>query len=563
MTGAGHEQKPGARPTAASNARVRELLDIYGAPDACAARLLCDHRDPASPAYRIIATDLSVRDLTYGELRRESERFAAALQSLGIGQGDRVATLMGKSRQYLVTLMGIWRLGAVHVPLFTAFAPPAIAFRLNGSGARAVICDGDQLAKLAPSDHIPPDAPWRVITTDEGAEGVLSLAALMAEAKPGVPAVAVGGDGPLIHIYTSGTTGNPKGVVVPLQAMAAFQAYAEFGLGIRAADDVFWCAADPGWAYGLYFGVLATLSTGVRSLLFEGGFTPETTMAVLAHQRVTNFAAAPTVYRALRASGLQPAADLRLRCASSAGEPLTPDVNLWAQGVLGIAVHDHYGQTETGMLINNHHHPEVARPLREGAMGHAMPGWTATILHDEYDRKVDAGEVGRVAMVLPESPLAWFKGYEGDPTKSAEKFAGDGRWYVTGDTGRMDEDGYFYFSARDDDVIIMAGYRIGPFEVESVMATHRAVAECAVIAVPDEVRGEVIEAYVVPREGFAGSVELEQDIQQWVKRNYAAHAYPRRVHFTHAMPKTPSGKIQRFLLKQRRLQELADKQDEN
>jgi acetyl-CoA synthetase len=159
--------------------------------------------------------------------------------------------------------------------------------------------------------------------------------------------------------------------------------------------------------------------------------------------------------------------------------------------------------------------------------------------------------------------LAWFKGYEGDPTKSAEKFAGNGRWYVTGDTGRMDEDGYFYFSARDDDVIIMAGYRIGPFEVESVMATHRAVAECAVIAVPDEVRGEVIEAYVVPREGFTGSVELEQDIQQWVKRNYAAHAYPRRVHFTPAMPKTPSGKIQRFLLKQRRLQELADKQDEN
>lgn len=363
-------------------------------------------------------------------------------------------------------------------------------------------------------------------------------------------AAAVGGDAPLIHIYTSGTTGNPKGVVVPLRALAAFQAYAEFGLGIRAEDDMFWCAADPGWAYGLYFGILATLSTGVRSVLFEGGFTPESTMAVLAQQRVTNFAAAPTVYRSLRTSGLEPAAGVRLRCASSAGEPLTPDVNIWAQDVFGITVHDHYGQTEAGMLINNHHHRDVARPIKEGSMGCPMPGWRATILHDDRDEEVGFGEPGRVAMVLPESPLAWFDGYDGDPEKSVAKFAGGGRWYVTGDTGRMDEDGYFYFSARDDDVIIMAGYRIGPFEVESVMATHPAVAECAVIAMPDEVRGEVIEAYVVLCDEHVAGPDLDVEIQMWVKRNFAAHAYPRRVHFTTIMPKTPSGKIQRFVLKQ-------------
>lgn len=542
------------------NQRIRELLETYTAPDACAARLLCDHRDPTLSAYRIVAADLSVQDLTYGELRRESERFAAVLKELGIGPDDRVATLMGKSRSYLVTLMGIWRLGAVHVPLFTAFAPPAIAFRVEGSGARAVVCDGNQLAKLAPGDHIPADAAWHLITTGEASEGALSFDTLMAGAEPGLPAAAVGGDAPLIHIYTSGTTGNPKGVVVPVRALAAFQAYAEFGLGIRAEDDMFWCAADPGWAYGLYFGILATLSTGVRSVLFEGGFTPESTMAVLAQERVTNFAAAPTVYRALRTSGLAPAASVRLRCASSAGEPLTPDVNIWAQEVFGISVHDHYGQTETGMLINNHHHPDVARPIKEGSMGCAMLGWRATILHEDRDEEVGHGEIGRVAMVLPESPVAWFEGYEGDPAKSIEKFAGEGRWYVTGDTGRMDEDGYFYFSARDDDVIIMAGYRIGPFEVESVMATHPAVAECAVIAVPDEVRGEVIEAFVVPRDGHEAGAALERDIQQWVKRNFAAHAYPRRVHFTAAMPKTPSGKIQRFVLKQRRLEELAEAQ---
>jgi acetyl-CoA synthetase len=245
-----------------------------------------------------------------------------------------------------------------------------------------------------------------------------------------------------------------------------------------------------------------------------------------------------------------------LRKASSAGEPLTPEVNHWAEQRLGLTVHDHYGQTEAGMLINNHHHPVVRRPIKPGSMGQAMPGWKAAILHGERDEEVGPNEIGRVAMVIPESPLAWFKGYEGDPDKTAEKFAGGGRWYVTGDTGSVDDEGYFNFSARDDDVIIMAGYRIGPFEVESAMATHPAVAESAVIAIPDEVRGEVIEAYVVLRTGHSPSGKLEREIQQWVKTRYAAHAYPRAVHFVGTLPKTPSGKIQRFVLKQQRRREL-------
>lgn len=542
--------------SAAAEARIEALLARYGAPGACAAELLCDGHDPAALAYRIVADDLSADDLPYGQLREESERFAAALISLGIGPGDRVATLMGKSRAYLVTLMGIWRLGAVHVPLFTAFAPPAIALRLNGSGAKAVVCDAGQRAKLLPGEDIPADAPWQVITTGAAADGALSFDALMAGAAPGLPAVAVGGDAPIIHIYTSGTTGNPKGVIVPLRALASFHAYAEFGFDMRG-DDVFWCAADPGWAYGLYFGVLATFMTGVPSILLEGGFSAAKTYAVLADHGVTNFAAAPTVYRSLRGAEAAPPSGLKLRCASSAGEPLTPEVNDWASQALGVTVHDHYGQTEAGMLINNHHHPLVKRPVKPGSMGQAMPGWTATILREEADEVAETGEMGRVAIVVPESPLAWFTGYDGDAAKTAEKFAGNGRWYLTGDTGFRDEQGYFHFSSRDDDVIIMAGYRIGPFEVESTMATHPAVAESAAIAVPDAVRGEVLEAYVVLREGHAASPALEKAIQQWVKTRFAAHAYPRAVHFIAAMPKTPSGKIQRFVLKQQRRAELA------
>jgi acetyl-CoA synthetase len=539
-------------------ARVEALIEHYSHAGACAAQLLCDHHGPEALAYRIVAADLSTRDLTYGELRAESERLAAALAALGVGPGDRIATLMGKSRRYLVTLMAIWRLGAVHVPLFTAFAPPAISYRLRGTNAKLVICDEAQQAKLAPGDDIPMDASWRVVTTGTARAGMLSFDPLIANTAPIAPAVAVGGDAPIIHIYTSGTTGNPKGVVVPLRALAAFHAYAEFGHGLLP-EDVFWCAADPGWAYGLYFGVLATFLTGVRSVMFEGGFSPETTLQILAEHGVTNFAAAPTVYRSLRAAALPAPRGLRLERASSAGEPLTPDVNAWAREALGVAVHDHYGQTEAGMLINNHHHVLLRRPIKPASMGQPMPGLTVAVLAEDEDRELAVDEPGRVAVAVAQSPLLWFRGYDDDTSRTGAKFTPCGRWYVTGDIGRVDNEGYFHFSSRDDDVIIMAGYRIGPFEVESVLATHPGIIEAAVIAVPDEVRGEVIEAYVVLADDQLASAEMTRDIQQWVKTRYAAHAYPRAVHFVDLLPKTPSGKVQRYMLKQQRLAQLAAK----
>ena len=537
-----------------SRERVQAMLALYAAPDACLAELLCDHWPADMVAYRILHADRAVVSLTYGELKAESERFAAALEGIGVRPGDRVATLMGKSREYLITLMAIWRLGAVHVPLFTAFAPTAIAYRLGGSGAKVVVCDGAQQDKLSTPD-MPCDACWQVISTAAHPESALGFNALLEAQPTGFSATRLGGDAPFIHIFTSGTTGKPKGVIVPVRALAAFHAYAELALGLRA-DDLYWCAADPGWAYGLYFGILATLTTGTPSLLVEGGFAAERTLEILAEQRVTNFSAAPTIYRSLRGIEASALPSIRLRCASSAGEPLTPEVNDWAQGALGVPVHDHFGQTEAGMLINNHHHPDLARPLKSGSMGREMPGWHAVVLHEDRDEIAQPGTLGRLAMELAKSPLAWFAGYDGDPAKSAERFAGDGRWYLTGDTARIDGAGYVHFSARDDDVIIMAGYRIGPFEIEAVLAQHPAVAESAVIAAPDEIRGEVLEAYVVLRPGREPSADLVRDLQQWVKVHYAAHAYPRAVHFAGALPKTPSGKIQRFLLKQRRREEM-------
>ncbi|MGW0049168.1 AMP-binding protein [Nocardia cyriacigeorgica] len=531
------------------NARVRELLECYDRADASAAWLLCDRHPADAVAFTVIDSDLSSTDLTYGQLRAKSERFAAALARLGVEPGDRVATLMAKSEDLVVALLGIWRRGAVHVPLFTAFAPPAIAFRLAASGASIVITDPDQASKLAPGDDIPADPPWRVIVTgDDPAPDKLRMRDLMTAATAVEPAVAVGGDGLLVQLFTSGTTGTPKGVPIPVRALASFHAYQEFALDVRP-DDVFWNAADPGWAYGLYYAILGPLASGIRSLLLHAGFSPALTWQVMDTFGVTNFAAAPTVYRALRADSAT-APKLRLRRASSAGEPLTPEVVAWSADTLGVAVRDHYGQTEHGMVICNAWHDYLNTEAPAGSMGRSLPGWACAVLADDADVEAPTGQLGRIAIDTECSPLLWFLGYLDAPERTAQRYTPDGRWYLTGDAGSQDADGFFHFSARDDDVIIMAGYRIGPFEVESVLVMHEDVAEAAVVGLPDELRGEVLEAFVVLREGVTGSAELEAQLQTLVKKKFAAHAYPRRVHFVPSLPKTPSGKVQRFLLRQ-------------
>lgn len=539
--------------------RIHELLALYSAPDANAAYLLCDRHPADAIAFTIVEPDLSSHDLTYGALRDESTKFAAALTDLGVGQGDAVAVLMGKSAELAVALLGIWRIGAVHVPLFTAFATPAIAMRLEASGAKVVLADADQRGKLRPGADLPSDPSWRVVVVGDGPlQGELSFSELMtrhADESRAASSVAVGSNGPLVLLFTSGTTGRPKGVPVPLRALASFHAYLEFGLDV-SPDDVFWNAADPGWAYGLYYAILGPLAAGVRSLLLHAPFSPSLTWQVVQTFGVTNLAAAPTVYRALRADPTPAPAGLRLRRASSAGEPLTPEVITWAQDAFGAPVRDHYGQTEHGMVIVNGWGDAVREPVRPGSMGRPMPGWSAAILQDASLTPAAPGEVGRVALNVATSPLLWFRGYLDAPEKTAERFTPDGAWYLTGDAGRVDDDGHYYFSARDDDVIIMAGYRIGPFDVESVLSTHDRVAETAVIGVPEPLRGEVLEAFVVLRAGDRGDEALAAELQQLVKHKFAAHAYPRMVHFVDELPKTSSGKVQRFVLRQRRRAEV-------
>ncbi len=540
--------------------RVQQLLADFSGPAANAAFLLCDRHPATDLAFTVIDANLAPTHISYGELREKSMRFAAALSSLGVGRGDHVATLMGKSAELVIAVLGIWRLGAVQVPLFTAFAHDAIAFRVQSSGARLVICDADQRRKLVPPGEVPTDASTPVVVARGEAFGYdHSFAEMVAGAGSFTDAaamgndvgpVAVGGAGAMVQLFTSGTTGTPKGVLVPLRAVASFVGYFEFALDVRP-EDVFWNMADPGWAYGLYFALMAPLAAGHRSLLLTAGFSAELTWAVMEKFQVSNFAAAPTVYRSLRA-GTAPGKGHRLRRASSAGEPLTPEVIEWGRAALGVEVRDHYGQTELGMVAGNAWAADLLEPLRPGSMGRALPGWSVDVLAQNADKPARNDELGRLALNVPASAFMWFAGYVQAPEKTAERYSADGQWYITGDAGHRDGDGYIYFSAREDDVIIMAGYRIGPFDVESVMVHHDAVAEVAVIGAPDALRGEVLEAFVVLKESFVAGVELENQLQQLVKDKLAAHAYPRRIHFVPELPKTPSGKIQRFLLRQQR-----------
>lgn len=531
-----------------------QLLAIYDIPGASAAEFLCDRHDPDAVAFTIIDADLSGRDITYGELKTESEKVAAALAELGVSEGDRVATLMSKSADLVFTLVGIWRLGAVHMPLFTAFAWPAIEMRITGGEAKVIISDADQRGKIEKTDV--PVVVAGLADCPEAREGDLDLATIVAAQEPGRPAAVTGPNAGMVMLFTSGTTGTPKGVVVPVRALAAFHQYIETGLDVRA-DDVFWNGADPGWAYGLYYGILGPLAVGRRSLLLHARYSPELAFAVLQYFHVTNFAAAPTVYRTMRAKADIAPADVTLRRASAAGEPLTPEVIDWSVKQFGVEVRDQYGQTEHGMFIINPWHDALREDVRPGSMGVPLPGWSCTVLAADSDVPAPAGELGRVAIDVPASPLMWFTGYHEAPEKTAERFSADGRWYYTGDAAKLDEDGHFYFSSRDDDVIIMSGYRIGPFDVESVLAQHPDVLESAVIGVPDDLAGEVLEAYVVLREGVLPDGVFDDDdkvseLQKWVKTEFAAHAFPRKIHFARELPKTPSGKIQRFLLRKER-----------
>ncbi len=506
----------------------------------------CCDRHVAADAKALdwVALDGHHETRSFAQVRDDAARFANLLTAQGIQPGDVVAGLLPRTPDIVATILGTLRAGAVYQPLFTAFGPKAIQDRIRMSGAKFVVTDTANRSKLDTINACPPVA---VVTTSPGdlAANDMDFRQALAQHSADFAPVLRRGDDLMLMMATSGTTGPAKGVPVPLKALASFRAYMVDGIDLQP-DDVFWNVADPGWAYGLYYAVLGPLLLGHATTLVEGSFTVDGTYEIIRQLGVTNFAGAPTAFRMLIAAGPEEATKVqgRVRCVSSAGEPLNPEVIRWFDQHIKAPIKDHYGQTETGMVVNNHH--GLAHPVRAGSAGYVMPGFKVEVL-DDNGNIAGPNVPGQLAVDIKNSPLLWFDGYFNQETKAIA-----GGYYRTGDTVERDEAGCVTFVGRNDDVITSSGYRIGPFDVESALIEHRSVTEAAVIGLPDKERTEIVKAVVVLAKGFAAGDALAQELQTYVKKRLSAHAYPRVIEFTDELPKTPSGKIQRFLLRQSR-----------
>ncbi|WDM57769.1 AMP-binding protein [Pseudomonas sp. NEEL19] len=481
---------------------------------------------------------------SFEQLHMLAARFANVLKAQGVQAGDRVAGLLPRTPELLVSILATWRIGAVYQPLFTAFGPKAIEHRLEQSRARVVVTDSVNRGKLDDVHACP------TVITVNARSGELDFQQCLAGAAPECEPVMRSGDDPFLLMFTSGTTGPAKPLEVPLRAIVAFQGYMRDAIDLRREDN-FWNLADPGWAYGLYYAVTGPLSLGHATTFYDGPFSVESCVRVIETLGITNLAGSPTAYRLLIAAGDAFAAPIkgRLRVVSSAGEPLNPEVIRWFADELGVTIHDHYGQTELGMVLCNHH--GLQHPVHPGSAGFAVPGHRIVVL-DEQGRELPAGEPGILAVDRERSPLCWFAGYQGLPTKAFV-----GKYYLSGDTVELNQNGSISFVGRSDDVITTSGYRVGPFDVESALIEHPAVIEAAVIGKPDPERTELIKAFVVLASGYHGNAELEEALRQHVRQRLYAHAYPREIEFVSDLPKTPSGKLQRFIL---RNQEVAKQQ---
>ena len=496
--------------------------------------------------------DGTCQKYTFLEMKKLSDQCANMLRSLGVRKGDRVFLFLPRLPELYISMVAIAKIGAIAGPMFSAFGPDAVRDRLQNSEAKVLITTPELKERVDTVLWELPKLEHIVLVNNkedyELEEVDVCYKTLMKDASDKFEIEWMSWEDPLYILYTSGTTGRPKGVTHVHNDMVAHYVTTKWVLDLRD-EDIYWCTADPGWVTGTVYGVWGPWLNGISSYIFDGRFDAGKWYEIIQTYTITVWYTAPTALRMLMKAGddVIKKYDLSsLRYICSVGEPLNPEVIRWGLKVYGLPIHDNWWQTETGsIMIANY----PCLPIKPGSMGKPFPGTKAAII-DGKGNELPEGQHGLLAL-KPGWP-SMLRAVWGDEKRFREYFNIQG-WFATGDTAYKDEDGYFWFVGRADDVINTSGHRVGPFEVESALLEHRAVAESGVIGKPDAERGEIIKAFVVLHEGFEPSHELGEELKTFIKHRLAAHAYPREIEFCKSLPKTRSGKIMRRLLKARDL----------
>ncbi|MCH8550881.1 MAG: acyl-CoA synthetase [Natronospirillum sp.] len=501
--------------------------------------------DPERLALIYERDDGSVERYTFARIKDLSDRFALALRALGLVAGDRVAILLPQAPDTAISHAAIYKSGAIALPLFTQFGPDALRYRLSDSGARVVITNPDNLDKVMALRAELPELQHVIVTGAGQVAGTQSFERLIDQVQGTFEPVNTQAEDPALIIYTSGTTGNPKGALhahrVLLGHLPGVELPHEF---FPQPDDLFWTPADWAWIGGLLDVLLPAWYYGVPVLAHRfPKFDPEQAFELMARHSVRNSFLPPTALKLMRqVPDSRQRFGCQLRSIGSGGETLGSEILDWGRETFGLEINEFYGQTECNLIVGN---CAGLMPVRPGSMGRAIPGHEVAIV-DESGQPLPDGTDGLIA-VHRLDPAMMLR-YWNRPEATEEKFIGD--WLLTGDMGRRDSDGYFWYLGRTDDVITSAGYRIGPAEIEDCLLRHPAVAMAAVIGVPDKVRTEVVKAFVVLAPGHTAEAKLAEDIQQFVRQHLAAYETPREVAFVEELPLTTTGKVMRRVLRE-------------
>ena len=495
------------------------------------------------------------RKFTFQELNNLANQFANAVASIGVRRGDRVFFFLTRRPALYYGFLGTLKTGAIAGTMFAAFGEQAIKDRLGDSAARVLVTELDLYPRVAKAAKDLPalktilvvGAGFKIKKLKLKGKKIIALEDLVEKQSDKYKTRFLPPDAPAFMLYTSGTTGKPKGVVHTHRAIIHEHISAKFALDLKE-KDIYWCTADPGWVTGVAYGILGPWSNGITQVITNARFSPAEWYRVIEAYKVTVWYTAPTAIRMLQAAGdkLLKKYDLSsLRYLASVGEPLNPESIQWGLQAFGLPFHDNWWQTETGgILIANY----ASMDIKPGSMGKPLPGIKAAIVSDS-GKVVGVNREGNLA-IKPGWPSQMSKIWR-RPNKYKSYF--EKGWYISGDMAFLDKDGYFWFIGRADDVIKTSGERVGPFEVESALVEHPSVIEAGVIGKPDPLRGEIIKAFVKLASGIKGSEKLKVDLQKFVKKYLAGHAYPREIEFVDKLPKTRSGKIMRRMLKAREL----------